>query len=96
MKVRYTASGARDFDEAINNLLERSPHVVADFANDIEMAIDRLLEHPYSAQETKKPGVYRKYVRRFQYSIFYAVDEEATEIVILHIRHAARSWPWQE
>ena len=53
MKVRYTASGARDFDEAINNLLERSPHVVADFANDIEMAIDRLLEHPYSAQETK-------------------------------------------
>jgi len=39
-------------------------------------------------------GVRRKYVRRFCYSIFYAV--ESGEIVVLHIRHAARRLPWED
>jgi plasmid stabilization system protein ParE len=50
----------------------------------------------YSAQETANPGVRRQYIRRFRYAIFYAVDFEADELVVLHIRHAARQWPWLE
>jgi plasmid stabilization system protein ParE len=45
------------------------------------------------AEQTEKPGVRRVYIRRFRYSIFYTV--EGNEIVILHIRHAARRWPWE-
>ena len=40
------------------------------------------------------PGIRRKYVRRFKHSIFYTVAGEA--LVILHVRHAARQWPWEE
>jgi plasmid stabilization system protein ParE len=51
-------------------------------------------EFPFSAQETEKKGVRRKYVRRFHYSVFYAVENG--EIVVLHIRHAARRLPWED
>jgi plasmid stabilization system protein ParE len=53
-----------------------------------------VLDHPYSAEETEIRGVRRVYIRRFRYSLFYTV--EGDEIVILHVRHAARRWPWEE
>jgi plasmid stabilization system protein ParE len=67
--------------------------VVGAFAESINRAVAQLLDNPYSAQETTEAGVRRKYIRRFRYSIFYTVDLEADELVILHIRHAARQWP---
>ena len=39
------------------------------------------------------PGVRRACIRLFRYNIFYTV--EGAEVVILHIRHAARRWPWE-
>jgi len=80
MKVRYTASGARDLEKSIDDFLQRAPHVVRDFADEIDDAVARLRKYPYSAQESEERGVYRKYIRRFQYSIFYSVDEAAAEI----------------
>jgi plasmid stabilization system protein ParE len=94
MKLRYTESARREFDENVEYLREHASSVVGDFADSIEKAVGELLDHPYSAQETEKQGVRRKYIRRFRYAIFYAVDREADELVILHIRHAARRWPW--
>ena len=94
MRLRYTQSATRGFDESVEYLREQASSVVAGFADGIEKAVGELLEHPYSAQETEKQGVRRKYIRRFRYAIFYAVDREANELVILHIRHAARRWPW--
>jgi toxin ParE1/3/4 len=68
--------------------------VAPDFAANVEKALLQLSEQPFSAQETEKPGIRRIYIRRFRYFIFYTV--EAAEVVILHIRHAARRWPWDD
>jgi plasmid stabilization system protein ParE len=65
--------------------------LVIDFAEAVDKAISELLLNPYSAQETEKRGIRRKYIRRFRYSIFYT--DAADEIVILHIQHAARRPP---
>jgi len=94
MRVRFTESAARDFNQNVGYLREHAPAVVGDFADSVEKAIDELIEHPYSAQETTYPGVRRKYIRRFRHSIFYVVDQEADELVILYVRHAVRQWPW--
>jgi plasmid stabilization system protein ParE len=75
-------------------LIERNPSSAAAFADLVEAAVARLLDHPYSAEETEMPDVRRVYVRRFRYSMFYTMDGD--EVVILHIRHAARRWPWEE
>jgi toxin ParE1/3/4 len=93
MKLRYTESAARELDESVEYLREQAASVARDFADNIEQAIKELLEHPLSAEETEKRDVRRKYVRRFRYAIFYAVDHEANELVLLHIRHTARRWP---
>jgi plasmid stabilization system protein ParE len=96
MKCRYTPTAAAEFDDSVGYLLKHAPHVAAKFADSIDNAVNELLEFPYAAQQTELAGVYRKYVRAFRYSIFYAVDIASDELVILNIRHAARRWPWQE
>jgi toxin ParE1/3/4 len=78
----------------VSYLLEQYPPSGATFADLIDAAVERLLNHPYSAEETEMRGVRRVYIRRFRYSIFYAVVED--EIVILHVRHASRRWPWED
>lgn len=93
MRLRYTDAASLDLEESISYLRDNAAAVVADFADSIDNAAAQLLQNPYMAQETEEPGVRRWYIRRFRYSIFYAV--EGDELVILHIYHAARRWPWQ-
>jgi plasmid stabilization system protein ParE len=95
MKCRYTRTAEIEFEASVDYLIEHAPHVAGKFADSIDEAIEQILEFPHSAQQTEKAGVYRKYVRAFRTSIFYAVDAKSNELVILNIRHAARRWPWQ-
>jgi toxin ParE1/3/4 len=94
MRVRYTDPAALELEQRISYFIEQAPAFAAAFADSIDAAIARLLDHPYSAQETEMPGIRRVYIRRFRYNIFYTVVGD--EVVILHIRHAVRQWPWQE
>jgi plasmid stabilization system protein ParE len=96
MRVRYTATARREFNQTVDYLLEHAPLVAAGFADSVEEAVAELLDHPYSAQATDHPGVRRKYITRFRHSIFYEVDSANDELVILNIRHAARRWPWED
>ena len=93
MKARYTDPATEELEQSISFLRERAPSVVSNFADSIDDAVARLLDNPYLAQETAMPGVRRWYIRRFRYSIFYTIAGD--ELVILHIRHAARRWPWE-
>jgi toxin ParE1/3/4 len=94
MKVRYTGTALVEIDQAVSYLLEHHPPRAATFADLIDEAVARLLDHPYSAEETEMRGIRRVYIRRFRYSVFYTVAED--EIVILHVRHASRRWPWED
>ena len=94
MRARYTDTALVELDAAVSDLVEENPSSAAAFADLVDAAVARLLDHPYSAAETEKPGVRRVYIRRFRYSVFYAV--EGDEVVILHVRHAARRWPWED
>jgi plasmid stabilization system protein ParE len=94
MRVRYTDTALVEFDQAVSYLLHHHPPSATTFADFIDAAIARLLDHPYSAEETELRGVRRVYIRRFRYSVFYTVAEN--EVVILHVRHASRRWPWED
>ena len=91
-----TRTGAAEFDQSVDYLIEHAPHIAGTFADSIDTAIREILEYPYSAQQTARAGVFRKYVRAFHYAIFYSVDTASNELTILNIRHTARRWPWQE
>ena len=94
MKIRWTEPALFELNASTLYFLEFAPFVALDFAASIEKALEQLREHPYSAQETERPGIRRIYIRRFRYLIFYTV--EGDEITVLHIRHAARRWPWDD
>ena len=94
MRVRYTDTAACELDNEIEYLSEHAPSIVVEFADAIARGVKDITEFPFSAQETEKKGVRRKYVRRFHYSIFYAIEND--EIVVLHIRHAAQRLPWED
>ena len=94
MKLRYSDPAADELAQSISYFRDHAPSLVADFADSIDDAAAQLLDNPYLVQETDMPGVRRWYIRRFRYSIFYVI--EGDELVILHIRHAARRWPWED
>jgi toxin ParE1/3/4 len=94
MRVRYTATAERELTNGIDYLAQHAPSVVADFADAVEHSVTEIARFPFSAQKTEKAGIRRKYVGRFHYCIFYAVEND--EIVVLHIRHAAQRLPWEE
>jgi plasmid stabilization system protein ParE len=94
MRVRYTEPASFELERAISYFVEHAPASASAFADSIDAAISRLLENPYSSQETDMPGTRRAYIRRFRYSIFYTIGGD--EVVILHIQHAARRWPWEQ
>jgi plasmid stabilization system protein ParE len=94
MRARYTRTALVEIDQAVSYLLEHHPPGAATFADLIDDTVARLLDHPYSAEETEMRGVRRVYIRRFRYSIFYTMAED--EIIILHVRHASRHWPRED
>jgi plasmid stabilization system protein ParE len=94
MRVRYTEPASFELERSVSYFLEHAPASAAAFADSIDAAVARLLDNPYSSQETDMLGTRRAYVRRFRYSIFYTI--EGDEVVILHIQHAARRWPSEQ
>ena len=93
MKIRYTDPAADDLEESISYFRDHVSSLVADFADCVDNAVAEILANPYAVQETEWRGIRRWHIQRFRYSIFYAIEDQ--EIVILHIRHAARQWPWE-
>jgi plasmid stabilization system protein ParE len=90
----HTETALLELDGAVSYLIEHSASSATAFADLIDATVARLLDHPYSAEETEKSGVRRAYIRRFRYSLFYTVEQD--DVVILHVRHAGRRWSWEE
>ena len=93
MRVRYTEPAAEELEAIISYFMEAAPSVVSDFTDSIDDAVSQLLDNPIWHKMTIKPGVRRWHLRRFRYSIFFTVERD--ELVILHIQHVARRWPWE-
>ena len=96
MRARYTQSAARELDAGVTFLREHAP------------AVAGALPAPSSAQllnswsilirpsKPKSPESVASTSGDFAMPSSITVDTEADVLVILHIRHAARQWPWTE
>jgi plasmid stabilization system protein ParE len=91
MKVRLTPQANSDLELIRQYLFQRSPIGATRVLNAIHDALKLLAEHPYAAQGTEHQAVRSAVVRRYPYRIFYAIADDAIEV--LHIRHTSRR-PW--
>lgn len=90
MRLRYTARAAADIEAIADYLVERSP----DAAQRVRTAILRTLQtvvlFPESGRLQSVPDVRKLVTRRYAYLIYYRVDREADEIVVLTVQHSSR------
>ncbi len=94
MKVRYTVPAQADLDEIYNYVSAENPYAAERIKQQIRHDVDVLGELPFVARESGYPGVRIRKVRHYPYLIFYSVIGD--EVRILHVRHGARRWPWQD
>ena len=93
MKVRWSETALTEIEDIFSYIFERNRSAAAAVVERIEGLTKLLEEFPFAGHVTDEPDVRVLSVVRYPFLIFYAIDETAEEIVILHVRHAAREWP---
>jgi plasmid stabilization system protein ParE len=93
MKVRYADTALRELDDIFAYLNERNPSAAAAVVGRIEGLTALIGEFPAFGHLTDEEGVRMMPVVRYPFLVFYPVNRSADEVVILHIRHAARLRP---
>lgn len=88
MKIRYSPQARNDLQEIFYYLNERSPSGAGNVMRAIYAGIQFLAENPMASQETDLQEIRVKVVRRYNFKIFYRLDQDTIDLI--HIRHAAR------
>ncbi len=92
MKYSFLAPAREEFDEAIDFYNKRRDGLGYEFADEVERAIERILEHP-RAWHPLSPRARRCRTRRFPYGVIYQIRENEILIVaIMHLRRRPGYW----
>lgn len=93
MKVRWSESALAELGDIFAYIHERNRYAAAAVVGRIEALVALLEQFPEAGHRTDEPNVRMFPVVRYPYLIFYAVDEPAGEVVIVHVRHASQERP---
>jgi toxin ParE1/3/4 len=91
MKLRFTLRAAQDLIEIAEYLRERNPAGATRVRDAILRSLQTLSLFPEIGRKQSVEGVRKLATRGFPYLIYYNLNREADEIVVLTIRHAART-----
>ncbi len=92
MRIRYTIRAGDDLDRIFRYLDDHSPAGALSVKSEITRRISLLADIPDLAPRSRSiAGVLELTVTQHPYKVFYTI--ESGEVVILHVRHAARR-PW--
>jgi toxin ParE1/3/4 len=93
MKVRWSETALTEIEDTFSYIHEHSRAAAIAVVERIEGLTGLLEEFPFVGHLTDEAGVRVLSVVRYPFLIFYAIDDAADEIVILHVRHSARERP---
>jgi toxin ParE1/3/4 len=93
MKVRWSESALTEIDDIFSYIHDNNRTAAAAVVNRIEGLAALLADFPLIGHPTDEAEVRMLPVVRYPYLIFYTIDHEADEAVILHVRHGARERP---
>jgi plasmid stabilization system protein ParE len=94
MKLRYTETALVEIEDIFHYLFERNPGAANAVASRLKDVAGLLVDYPLLGRESDEPGVRIASLVRYPFLIFYALSGD--EVVVLNVRHAARTWPWEE
>jgi toxin ParE1/3/4 len=93
MRIRYSETALRELNEIFAYIFERDQSVAAAVVERVERLATLFGEFPFVGHDTDETGVRMAPLVRYPFLIFYTVNDD--EVVILHVRHAARLRPWE-
>ena len=91
MRVRYSETALVELDQIFAYIFERDRSAAAAVVERVERLAALLGEFPFVGHDTDEAGVRMVPLVRYPFLIFYTVNSD--EVVILHVRHAARLQP---
>jgi len=89
MRVRFTPRAFSDLDVIRTYISQYNPAAAGRVVALIEKIAARLGDFPESGQRSDELDARVIFSRRYPYRIYYRIDSDA--VLILHIRHTARS-----
>jgi plasmid stabilization system protein ParE len=92
MRIRYTPRAFADREAIYEYLDRRNPRAARDVKAFIKKCINDLQYFPERYPIVKERDVRALFLSRYPYTVYYRIIGD--EILILHIRHAARR-PWE-
>ncbi len=84
MHIRFLASAENEMLEAAAYYEFRVRSLGGNFLDIVEVAVNEIAEDPFLWMEIH-PGIRRRLIRRFPYSVLYSIYEN--EIVIIAVMH---------
>jgi toxin ParE1/3/4 len=93
MKLRFSPRATQDLIEIANYIRERNPAASLRVRAAILDSLRVLILFPEIGRRQKVQGVRKLVTRKYPYVVYYMVDPDAAEIIILSIQHPARAGP---
>jgi addiction module RelE/StbE family toxin len=96
VKLRFTPRATRDLAEVAEYLRTRNPAAALAVRDAILRSLENLTLFPAIGRPQNVEGVRKLVTPKYRYLVYYMVDEEAEEVVILTIQHPARSREYRD
>ena len=90
MKLRFTPRSILDLASIADYIREHNPVAAVRVRSAILKSLDHLTAFPRMGRRQSTPGVRKLVTRRYSYLVYYRIDMDAREVVVLRIRHHAR------
>jgi toxin ParE1/3/4 len=90
MKLRFTPRATDNIAVAADYICERNPAAALRVREAIYESLQNLILFPEAGPRQKTEGVRKLVTRKYRYIVYYMIDQDAEEIVILNVKHPAQ------
>lgn len=91
MKIYFTDRAADDLEAIHAYLMERSPLGARRVQLAMQSTFALLADFPYLGREQKMATLRRIGVPHYPFNIYYTVDDQAQEVIVITVRHTSRA-----
>ncbi len=90
MKLRFTPCATQNIKSIADNIREQNPVAAPRVRTAIYKTVQNLILFPHAGRRQKTEGVRKVVTRQYRYIVYYTIDQDDEEIVILNVKHPAR------
>jgi toxin ParE1/3/4 len=90
MKLRFTPRATENIAAIANYIRQHNPSGAHNVRTAIYESLQNLILYPHVGRRQKTEGVRKLVTRKYFYLVYYTVDIDAEEIIILNVKHPAQ------